>query len=132
MTFQPRSLSSDDFNASLVTFFSNFTLQNSELCLGLEGWQFGQRCQKHPLTKIASFLRMKTISGLPGIFFQCNRYPLSPRLHNCFLSKSSGLVFLFLMLLMILERASFTGVGDLLSVVYALGFVKTARLAFSQ
>ena len=53
MTVQPISRSSFWLRSSLATLVENLFSQYSRLCLGVERLQWGQRCQKQPLTKIA-------------------------------------------------------------------------------
>ena len=69
-TFQPKDKSSLVFLLSRSMFLSNLSCQNATLLLGKEGLQCGHRCQKHPLTKMATFHLGKAMSGLPGAFFQ--------------------------------------------------------------
>jgi hypothetical protein len=46
---------------------ANFVSQNSEWDFGFGGVQKGQRCQKHPLTKMATLLPVEAIAGIAGL-----------------------------------------------------------------
>ena len=55
ITVQPMDSNSLVFLRSLSTFLSNFSCQNSVFDFGRGRLQEGHLCQKHPLTKIATF-----------------------------------------------------------------------------
>src|SRR5262245_24707351 len=59
-----------------ATLRRSFAVQYSVFELGLRRLHFGQRCQKHPSTKIAMRFAAKTKSGLPGNDATCIFHPL--------------------------------------------------------
>ena len=67
--FTSRALS----RASRARLRANLSCQKAECVLGREGEQWGQRCQKHPCTKMATRRPGKHTSGRPGAFFQWSR-----------------------------------------------------------
>lgn len=71
--------------------------QNSRLVSGIVAYlQFWWPCQKQPLIKMAVLYFGRTMSGLPGISFRCNR-KRKPCANKKRRTKTSGLVFLLLM-----------------------------------
>ena len=108
MTVQPLFSSSFWTQRSRATLASNLCLQYSELFLGAGRLHNGQRCQKQPLTNMATFLDGKAKSGLPG-HFHCNRYPLMPLARNALLNVISGPVSFPLFPFIDLITCSFNG-----------------------
>ena len=93
-TVHPPSTSSERTRASRARLRANFASQNSALVLGRDGPQNGQRCQKHPLTKMATLRPGNAMSGLPGALFHWRRYPVRPAARRAARTLSSGVVFL--------------------------------------
>ena len=91
-TFHPNFSKSFLFLASLCLLFSNLVFQNSTFDLGRERLHAGHLCQKHPFTNMAILLLGYTISGFPGIFPQCFRYPRRPTALKAALIVFSGFV----------------------------------------
>ena len=65
-----------------------FSIQYFTFCLGVFFVQRGQKCQKHPSTKIATFSFGKAKSGLPGRS-KCFRHPEIWCFRNIFANRSS-------------------------------------------
>lgn len=99
------------FLMSRSSLSSNFLRQKSECDFGNGSAHLGHLCQKHPFTKMATLLFVKTISGRPGTPFLCSLYPLMPALNMAARSVTSGEVFLPLFDFMDFETASELGGG---------------------
>lgn len=89
----------------------NFASQNSRLRFGVGGLHFGQRCQKHPWTKTASFALVNTTSGRPGRPLKFTRYPSRPAARSALLKATSGAVFVPRFARMVLSAFLFTAGG---------------------
>ena len=71
-TVQPSLTRMRASRSSRLTLRSNFADQNATFDFGSGSEQCGQRCQKHPFTKMATLRPGKQMSGLPAAFFQCS------------------------------------------------------------
>lgn len=92
---------------SRSTFPYIFLLQNSRLVSGIVAYlQSECPCQKHPLMNMTVLYFGRTMSGLPGKSFRCNR-KRKPFANKKRRTKTSGLVFLLLMCDIHFWRCSF-------------------------
>ena len=108
-TVHPDSSRSLRFLASLSTFLLNFSSQYSTWDFGSGMSQMGQRCQKHPLTNMASLCPGYAMSGLPGDFFQFSLYPGYPISLSMRWTFISGPVFFPLLAFIVFVVASDVG-----------------------
>ena len=133
ITRQPIFFSEENVISSRSILPDILSLQKSWLVSGIVAYlQSECPCQKHPLMNITVLYLGRTMSGLPGNPFWCNR-KRKPFANKKRRTKTSGLVFLLLMCDIHFWRCSFDSTSAIKRArTFPVGWLATKPLATTR